>query len=100
VCNTLPVNVPGHSGAQVNRIFEIAGAGGHATQNAVIDVNSTVEVYSYAAVIDNNTTDPIFVLGSEDQPPQAVHANRTVMVGPGGNVFVDVQAGSTPTTTN
>jgi plastocyanin len=28
-------------------------------------------VFSYAAVIDNNTTDPIFVVGAEDQPFQA-----------------------------
>ena len=100
VGNPVPVNVAGHSGAQVNRIFETAGAGSHATENATIVVASTVEIFSYAAVIDNNTTDPIFVVGAEDQPPQAVHANRTVMVGQGGLVFVDVQSGSTVTTIN
>ena len=71
VGNAVPVNVAGHSGAQVNRIFNIAGAATHATSNAIIVVNSNVQVFSYAAVIDNNTTDPIFVVGAEDQPPQA-----------------------------
>src|SRR5262245_41135143 len=100
VGNPVPVTVPGPSGAQVNRISHIAGDPTHATGNATIVVASTVEVFSYAAVIDNNTTDPIFVLGAEDQAPQAVHANRTVMVGQGGNVFVDAQSGSTITTVN
>jgi len=72
VGNAVPVNVAGHSGAQVNRIFNIAGAATHATSNAIIVVNSNVQVFSYAAVIDNNTTDPIFVVGAEDQLPQAL----------------------------
>jgi len=100
VGNPVPVNVPGHSGAQVNRIFDAASAASHATENAIIVVNSTVQVFSYAAVIDNHTTDPIFVLGAEDQPPQALHANRSVMVGQGGLFFVDVQSGSSVTTIN
>jgi plastocyanin len=101
VGNPVPVNVAGHSGAQVNRIFDIAGAVGHATSNAVIVVNSSVEIFSYAAVIDNNTSDPIFVIGAEDQAPQAVHANRSVEVGQGGGmVFVDTVSGSSITTIN
>src|SRR5262245_58680958 len=100
VGNPVPVNVAAHSGAQVNRIFDVAGAASHATENATIVVNSNVQVFSYAAVIDNHTTDPIFVLGAQDQPPQALHVNRTVMVGQGGNVFVDVQSGSSITTIN
>ena len=35
-------------------------------------VSATGLVFSYAAVIDKNTTDPIFVVGAEDEPPQPV----------------------------
>ena len=72
----VPVSRPvaGHSGVQVSGIFNVAGAGAadFATENAVIVVSSTGEVFSYAAVIDNATTDPIFVIGAEDQPPQPI----------------------------
>src|SRR5215467_3925321 len=103
VGNPVPANVAGHSGAQVNRIFETAGAGTHATSNAVIVVNSNVEVFSYAAVIDNNTTDPIFVVGAEDQrpPPPAPTPTpglvRRVFVGRHGNQFTDEVSGSNVT---
>jgi len=40
-------------------------------------------------VIDNNTTDPIFVRGAEDVAPQGSPANRTVHVGENGLVFTD-----------
>jgi plastocyanin len=65
-------NVPGHSGVQVSGIFEAAGAGGASTENAVIVVSADSEVFSYAAVLDNNTADPIFVVGAEDQPQQPI----------------------------
>jgi plastocyanin len=70
VGNSVTINVAAHAGAQVNRIFLAAGQDGHATENAVIVVAASHEVFSYAAVIDNNTTDPIFVVGAEDQPFQ------------------------------
>ncbi len=99
VGNPVPVNVAGHSGAQVNRIFDAANAAGHAADNAVVVVNSNVQVFSYAAVIDNHTSDPIFVVGAEDQPPQAVTpGTATVMVGQGGNFFVDTVSGNSITT--
>ena len=41
------------------------------TDNAVIVVSASHEVFSYAAVIDNATTDPIFVRGAEDRTPVA-----------------------------
>ena len=120
VGNAVTVNVAGHSGAQVNRIFEAAGQGGHATENAVIVVSATHEVFSYAAVIDNATTDPIFVVGAEDQPFQATtpsggtptqtptqpantptrtptppgSSTRIVNVGQGGDNFVDQVSGN------
>ena len=82
-------SISGHSGAQVNNIFNAAGQGGHATDNAVIVVSAEHEIFSYAAVIDNNTTDPIFVRGAEDAAPQGSPANRTVQVGENGLVFTD-----------
>jgi plastocyanin len=67
-----PVVIPGgvaaHSGAQVNGIFTAANAASHSTTNAAIVVTASAPVFSYAAVIDNNTTDPYFVIGSADQP--------------------------------
>ena len=70
----VPVTRPlgGHSGLQVSRIFDVAGAPDFVTDNAVIVVSATGEVFSYAAVIDNATTDPIFVVGAQDQPPQPI----------------------------
>ena len=59
--------MPGHSGVQVSGIFEAAGATGLSTQNAVIVVSAATPVFSYAAVLDNRTTDPIFVVGAPDQ---------------------------------
>ncbi|HEY2798744.1 MAG TPA: hypothetical protein VGK26_12705 [Thermoanaerobaculia bacterium] len=64
--------VPGHSGLQMNQIFQVAGQGGFVTSNAVIVVSADSAIFSYAAVIDNNTADPIFVVGAEDQPQQPI----------------------------
>jgi len=103
VGNPVTASVPGHSGVQINRIFDAAGAVGHASDNAVIVVNSSVQVISYAAVIDNHTTDPIFVLGAEDQPPSSTPTTTTatVMVGQGGGyTFVDAVSGTNTTTIN
>ncbi len=72
VGNPVTRSVAGHSGAQVNSIFSVAGAGGVVTENAVVVVSASHEVFSYAAVIDNNTTDPVFVVGAEDRPQQVV----------------------------
>jgi plastocyanin len=83
------VPVPGHSGVQVNRIFEEANQGGHVTEDAVVVVSATGEVFSYAAVIDNNTTDPIFVRGAEDREPAGAILPRTVRVGESGLSFSD-----------
>jgi plastocyanin len=65
-------NVPGHSGVQVSGIFEAAGAGSASTENAVIVVSADSEVFSYGVVLDNNTADPIFVIGAQDQPQQPI----------------------------
>ena len=72
VGNPVTETVAAHSGVQVNGIFTAAGAGNQSTDNAAIVVASSGEVFSYAAVIDNNTTDPSFVLGALDEPPQPI----------------------------
>jgi plastocyanin len=64
---TLP-SVAGHSGAQVNAIFTAAGVPQLSTESATIVVTASGPIFSYAAVIDNATTDPIFVVGAEDRP--------------------------------
>ena len=84
VGNPVTINVGPHAGAQVNRIFDAAGQAAHETQNAVVVVSSAQPIFSYAAVIDNNTTDPIFVVGAQDQPPQAITPVATATPG-GGN---------------
>jgi plastocyanin len=78
-------SVPGHSGLQVNNVFGVAGSQGTTTENAVIVVSGATQVFSYAAVIDNNTTDPIFVVGAEDNPPQAFTPVVTSTPGSGGS---------------
>jgi plastocyanin len=75
-----------HSGVQVSGIFEAAGLANLSTENATIAVSAAVPVFSYAAVLDNRTADPIFVLGALDQSSQAVTPTQT-------------QSGPTPTRT-
>ena len=56
------------SGTQINRIFDAVGQGAVSTTNAYAVVESDgAALFTYAAVIDNATTDPIFVPGAEDQ---------------------------------
>jgi hypothetical protein len=74
--------IAGHSGTQVSALFRAAGAEDFETGNAFVTVQATGAVFSYAAVIDNNTTDPIFVVGTSDvgipQPTQGgATATRT-----------------------
>jgi plastocyanin len=117
--------VGAHSGLQVNLIFTAAGVPNLSTANAVIVVNATGPLFTYAAVIDNATTDPYLVIGAEDQPPQPVATATptppgatatptppgptatptpppgqtfTVNVGQGGNNFVDQVSGNSTST--
>lgn len=71
-----------HSGVQVSGIFAAAGVAGVQTQNAVVTVSATAPVMSYAAVIDNATTDPIFVVGENDGAVVTPTATRTASSGP------------------
>jgi plastocyanin len=115
--------VAGHSGLQISSFFEVAGAGDVSTENAVIVVSSDVAVFSYAAVLDNRTADPIFVVGAPDLPQQPITpvptspaatvtptpgaptptptpvsgGTHTVNVGQDGNNFVDPISGNSTT---
>jgi hypothetical protein len=62
-----------HSGLQVNRIFAQAGEATLETASGSIMVNATGKVFAWAAIIDNNTSDPYLVSGTEDLPPQPFH---------------------------
>jgi plastocyanin len=102
VGNALTRTVPAHSGVQINQVFREAGVADLQTDNGVVTVTATGPVFSYAVVLDNDTTDPIFVRGAEDEPFQAVTPAPTtthiVHVGQGGNRFVDEKSGGSTTT--
>ena len=67
------------SGAQISDVFTAVGASATSTANAVVVVDGQgVPLHSYAAVIDNATSDPIFVVGAEDQAPP--EGPQTVLV--------------------
>ena len=88
--------VPGHSGVQISSFFEVAGAGDVSTENAVIVVSSDVAVFSYAAVLDNRTADPIFVVGAPDLPQQPI---TPVPTGVRGATVTPTPGAPTPTPT-
>jgi hypothetical protein len=75
----LPSPLAPRTGAQINDIFAAVGASSTATENAVVVVDGGgIPLHSYAAVIDNATTDPIFVVGAEDPAPPG--GPQTVMI--------------------
>lgn len=96
--------IPAHSGIQINDIF---GPGGinHPlleTSDSVVTVQTDgPAVLSYAAVIDNATTDPIFVAGAADVAPVlsvgGVFATDVSLV-PGQNTCGNVTVQDNPTT--
>jgi plastocyanin len=65
--------IAAHSGVQINNIFGAIGHGSDAVNDAVIVVTGTAELFSYAAVIDNETTDPFLVIGAGDVPAPPGH---------------------------
>lgn len=82
-----------HTGAQIDDVFARVGAASRQTGNAVVVVDSggAQPLFSYAAVIDNATSDPILVTGSADQPPpnaaqQVVVSVRAWDFSPGGPI--------------
>ncbi len=99
--NAATFSVTGHAGFQLNNIFSAVGASATTTENATLVATSATPVLAYAAVIDNNTTDPVFVAGAADQPAQATTPQtRTVHVGRNGTNFVDDVSGNGVTTIN
>jgi plastocyanin len=60
--------VGAHAGFQVSNIFGTVGAGSEVTDNAyaVVSGDGSTPLFAYGAVIDNATTDPIFIVGRED----------------------------------
>lgn len=52
---------------QVNDIFAAAGASQTVTTNAYVVVSSNLDVFSYATVIDNRSTDSVIATGQPDQ---------------------------------
>ncbi len=96
--------IPAHSGIQVNNIF---GSGGinhpllETSDSVVTAQTNGPAVFSYAAVIDNATTDPIFVSGAADVPPVlsvgGVSSTQVSLV-PGQNTCGNVNVQNNPTT--
>jgi plastocyanin len=80
VGNPMVRAIPGHSGLQINQVFQAAGQGSFVTSNAVIVVSADSAIFSYASVLDNHTADPIFVVGAEDQPQQPITPVSTAVV--------------------
>ncbi len=70
------------TGAQINDVFARAGAAAISTGNGVVVVEgaASAPLYSYAAVIDAATSDPIFVVGAADVTPPAPSGPQTVVV--------------------
>jgi len=95
--------IPPHSGVQVNDVFGPNGID-HAlleTSDAVVTVQTDgPPVFAYAAVIDNATTDPIFVRGAPDVAPVlslgGVYGTSVSLV-PGQNTCGNVAVQDNPT---
>ena len=75
--NAVVRSIPLHSGLQVSGIFEAAGLPDLSTENATIVVSAEGPVFSYAAVLDNRTADPIFVVGAPDQSAEPATPTTT-----------------------
>ncbi len=96
--------VPARSGVQVNNIFGSSGINHPLldTTDSVITVQTNgPAVFSYAAVIDSATTDPIFVAGAVDVPPVLSVGgaySTDVSLVPGQNTCGNVTVQDNPTT--
>ena len=53
---------------QLNDVFTALGASTNVTSNAFAVVTSTVPVFSYATVIDNQSSDSVYLGSTEDAP--------------------------------
>ena len=59
-------SIRAHSGVQIDDVFGAIGRSSDSIDDAVVVVTATGEVISYAAVIDNATSDPFLVVGAPD----------------------------------
>jgi len=104
---TQSVTLGSHAGTQLNRIFDMVGQAGMTTTNAFAVVaadNPAVALFTYAAVIDNTTSDSSFVSGAEDAPAPAAPSPQSINVElvnysftPGTNQPIQVTAGASTT---
>ena len=78
----LPAPLGPRSGAQLNDIFARVAASSTSTANAsvVVDSGGSQGLFSYAAVIDNATTDPLFVVGAPDQAAPAPAGPQSILI--------------------
>jgi len=60
------LSIRARSGVQIDDVFAAIGRAADPMDDAVIVVTATGEVLSYAAVIDNATSDPFLVIGAPD----------------------------------
>ena len=97
---TIPGGVAAHAGAQVNAVFAAADIPTLSSSNAVIVVTASAPIFSYAAVIDNNTMDPIFVVGAQDQPPEPITPFPSATHTPFGVSPTQTRTPTPPTPTN
>ena len=65
---TLTRPIAAHSGVQINNVFGAINRGSDAIDSGVIVVTADGDLFSYAAIIDNETTDPFLVVGTADKP--------------------------------
>jgi hypothetical protein len=97
--STVLRDVAARSGVQVNAIFAAAGIPDVQTDNAAITAVATSPVFAYAAVIDNETTDPIFVVGSRDVLPGTPTITRTPTITHTPTITFTPSVTFTPSTT-
>ena len=94
--------IPAHSGVQINNVFGTGGVDHEllVTTDSVVTVQTDgPAVFSYAAVIDNHTTDPIFVTGAADVAPVlSVGGGYGTHVALGENTCGNVTVMDNPTT--
>jgi plastocyanin len=99
VGSPVPLSVGPHSGTQANAIYAAAGAEATVTSNGFAVVVASAPVFSYAAVIDNQTTDPILVVGSADESFRTPTPTNTPTATPTGPLPPTETPTLTPTIT-
>jgi hypothetical protein len=56
---------------QINDVFAAVAAGSAVTRDASLEVTSTLPVFPFVTVIDNQSGDSIWVVPSPDEAPEA-----------------------------